>query len=104
MPNRPPVHAPPWAKSLRKVAAREREQRRESSNARGYDAAWRRVRIGFLQLHPLCMDCEAVGIVRAATDVHHVAKIADRPDLRLDHRNLMSLCTTCHDIRTGRGE
>jgi 5-methylcytosine-specific restriction endonuclease McrA len=42
--------------------------------------------------------------VTAATESHHIAKIADRPDLRLDPANLMALCQSCHAIRTGRGE
>lgn len=39
-----------------------------------------------------------------ATEVHHIIKIAARPDLRLDQENLMSLCKSCHGRRTGRGE
>jgi 5-methylcytosine-specific restriction protein A len=104
MPTRPPVHAPPWARAARQAAARERELRRGSSYDRGYDRRWQRVRLGFLQDHPLCMDCDAKGIVTVATEAHHVAKVADRPELRLDPANLRALCHDCHAIRTGRGE
>jgi 5-methylcytosine-specific restriction protein A len=104
MPTRPPVHAPPWAASARQAAARDREQRRGSREERGYDRRWQRVRLGFLQDHPLCVDCGAKGIVTVATDVHHVLKIADYPELRLDPRNLMALCHGCHAERTARGE
>jgi 5-methylcytosine-specific restriction protein A len=104
MPNRPPLHAPPWAASVRQAAARERQDRRAPPNERGYDRRWKRVRLGFLMLHPLCEDCEAHGIVMPATEAHHVAKVTDRPELRLDPRNLRALCQACHATRTGRGE
>jgi len=43
-------------------------------------------------------------VVTPAIDVHHIRKIADRPDLRLTLANLMSLCKRHHAIRTQRGE
>lgn len=39
-----------------------------------------------------------------ANEVHHVAKIADAPERRLDSTNLMGLCKACHSARTSRGE
>jgi 5-methylcytosine-specific restriction endonuclease McrA len=50
------------------------------------------------------MDCQVQGVIRPATDVHHVAKIANHPELRLDPLNLMALCRACHATRTGKGE
>jgi 5-methylcytosine-specific restriction protein A len=55
-------------------------------------------------MHPLCSDCLKVKRVVPATDVHHIAKVADAPDKRLDLDNLMSLCHSCHSVRTARGE
>jgi len=46
----------------------------------------------------------AAGSVTAATDVHHLAKIADAPERRIDRSKLMSLCKRHHDIRTAPGE
>ena len=37
-------------------------------------------------------------------DVHHIIKLADRPELRDDATNLMSLCHSCHSKRTAAGE
>lgn len=54
--------------------------------------------------HPLCEDCTAIGIVGAATDVHHKQKLRDRPDLKYEESNLMPLCKMHHDKRTDRGE
>lgn len=54
--------------------------------------------------HPLCIDCEALGIVAAARDIHHVHKLKDRPDLKYEDGNLMALCKMHHDQRTAMGE
>lgn len=75
---------------------------RGSSTSRGYDAAWRRTRMAFLADHPLCTDCYPR--LTVATEVHHIAKVADRPDLRLEFDNLRALCKACHSVRTARGE
>jgi 5-methylcytosine-specific restriction protein A len=74
--------------------------KRGTSAERGYDAAWRRFRLWFLHRYPICADCLTV----AATDVHHVEKLKDRPDLRLTESNCSGLCGRCHKIRTARGE
>lgn len=74
-------------------------QQRGKTADRGYDAVWRRFRAWFLRRHPLCADCE-----HAATEVHHVKKIAAFPELRLSESNCMALCHECHARRTGRGE
>jgi 5-methylcytosine-specific restriction protein A len=101
MPNRPPVHSP-YGTAL--DARRRNDRERGSSHARGYDRNWRRFRIGFLARNPLCADCERRELLTPATEVHHVAKVADRPDLRFDPANVMALCQPCHSARTARGE
>jgi 5-methylcytosine-specific restriction enzyme A len=65
---------------------------------------WRKFRASYLRAHPLCADCESAGIVVIATDVHHVIKRSDRPDLAFEAANCRALCHSCHSIRTGRGE
>jgi len=78
----------------------ERERRafldakRASAPARGYDAAWRRVRKLFLAAHPFC----ACGM--PATEADHIASVRDRPDLRLSWSNLRAMCKPCHSRRT----
>jgi 5-methylcytosine-specific restriction protein A len=57
-----------------------------------------------LQLKPLCEDCQARGLVVSATEPHHIVKVRDRPDLRLEPANIRCLCKACHTLRTGRGE
>lgn len=53
------------------------------------------------------MDCEGElrrDCGRATTQVHHVKKIVDFPELRLVESNCMPQCDDCHAIRSGRGE
>jgi 5-methylcytosine-specific restriction protein A len=65
---------------------------------RGYDAAWKRVRLEHLAMEPLCRHCRPHAT--PATQVDHIIDIADDPDLRLVHTNLQSLCHTHHSKKT----
>lgn len=80
------------------------DDRRGTRQQRGYDADWYRLRHQHLLRWPLCADCLDRRMYTAATEVHHMAKVADHPERRLDPDNLMSLCRTCHSRRTARGE
>ncbi len=60
---------------------------------------WKKVRALKLAQDPLCEDCKAHGVTRAATQVHHVIGLAARPDLAFDLNNTAALCTTCHALR-----
>lgn len=87
------------------AAVPKRRDCRESASRRGYDATWQRCREMFLRQHPICHDCGAALLdAKRRGHVHHVQKVADRPDLRLDWDNLMALCDACHTARTNRGE
>jgi len=72
---------------------------RGSARQRGYDARWERFRAYFIARHPACHDCE-----RLATEVHHIQRLAARPDLKLVESNCMALCKRCHSTRTAKGE
>lgn len=83
----------------------KRPDLRESAARRGYDATWAKCRAAFLRANPICHDCGAALLdQKRRGHVHHVQKLADRPDLRLDWSNLMALCDSCHTARTNRGE
>lgn len=82
----------------------QRDRHEKNSYQRGYDKTWAKVRKAKLMETPLCEDCLASGRTTMATEAHHLEKIKDRPDLRLDIGNLMSLCKPCHAARTQRGE
>lgn len=70
---------------------------RGSARARGYDSRWERLRLRYLQHHPLCVMCRAQGRVEAATVVDH--KIPHRGDQKLfwDEANWQALCKPHHD-------
>jgi 5-methylcytosine-specific restriction protein A len=99
MPNRPPVHRPPGWRATAEVK-RALERQRPNAAARGYGAKWRRARLAFLALHPLCATCQARGRVVPATIVDHV--VPHRGDQRLfwDEANWASACKPCHDAKT----
>ena len=40
--------------------------------------------------------------INRATQVHHILELKERPDLRLEDSNLISLCRMDHNIRHGR--
>lgn len=44
-----------------------------------------------------CRECRRYGKKTEATTVHHMNPLNERPDLRLESWNLLSLCSTCHD-------
>jgi 5-methylcytosine-specific restriction endonuclease McrA len=75
--------------------AKQRERARGSAAARGYDAAWRKVRAEQLKAHPWCVEC---GL--EATDVDHIVSVRQAPERRLDRTNLRSLCHRHHSQRT----
>lgn len=97
MPSRPPKM------SLRPTPKPSMRAPELSSAKRGYGSDWRKLRGWYIQQHPFCEDCKACGKVTPAVDVHHIKKIADRPDLRLEPTNLRALCKSCHDAAHGRG-
>lgn len=59
---------------------------------------WKRTREHQLALEPLCSDCS-----KPATDVHHVIKHNGDPEIFWSSP-LMSLCHSCHSIRTRLGQ
>jgi 5-methylcytosine-specific restriction enzyme A len=44
-----------------------------------------------------CRECKRYGKFTNATTVHHMHPLSDRPDIRLESWNLLSLCGHCHD-------
>lgn len=50
-----------------------------------------------------CQWCKLEGKV-TTTDlvVHHIQELKDRPDLRMDDDNLITVCFNCHEVHHGR--
>lgn len=65
-------------------------------------ASWRKVRALKLARDPLCEDCKERGALKAATQVHHLEGLAQRPELAFVMTNLASLCSTCHAKREAK--
>ncbi len=86
---------------MRFTCRREREAdlRRGSRQERGYDAAWEKLSLEHRKKEPLCRECDYRGYARIAELVDHIIPIRDRPELRLDPKNLQALCQRCHDTR-----
>ncbi len=79
---------------------KRQDETRQSSNARGYTSRWRAARKGYLSKHPLCVHCEAKGIVKAANVVDHI--VPHKGDMKRfwDRTNWQPLCTQHHNIKT----
>lgn len=59
---------------------------------------WMKIRASILSANPLCVHCQAKGIIRQATDVDHIkALINSGTD---DYDNLQALCSDCHKAKT----
>jgi len=75
------------------------DARRASAAARGYDAAWRKLRAEHLRRQPNCVVCGRPGKV-----VDHIKPVRTYPELRLDPRNLQTMCVSCHSSVAQRQE
>lgn len=101
---------------------RAHDQQRGSSSSRGYNQAWRRLRKAFLRArcqscgdrpsancrqcggtglaNRFCRECLAGGRLVLGTEVDHALPHQDWPELRLDVRDLQSLCLAHHSRKT----
>lgn len=65
--------------------------------------AWKKIRQFVMERDNfLCVECSKQGIAEAAQDVHHIKKISEHWDERLNQDNLMSVCRKCH-IKLDKG-
>lgn len=69
---------------------------RASASARGYDSKWRRARAQFLKRNPVCVFCQARGVVTVATVVDHIRAHRGDAVLFWDCANWQALCASCH--------
>ncbi len=63
-------------------------------------ARWRRLRDSFIRMHPLCAECDRHALVTPGEVVDHVKELKDGGD-PWDVDNLMTLCRSCHQKKTG---
>jgi len=53
------------------------------------------------RVRPLCERCvKEFGALHANTakHMHHIQRISDRPDLRMERSNWLSVCVPCHEV------
>lgn len=78
---------------------------------RGYDRDYEKFRAGYFA-DPDNWHCKDCGVFLTTWDdgkgtgkeLHHIKKVEEFPELRLERTNAMGLCKRCHSIRTRRGE
>jgi 5-methylcytosine-specific restriction protein A len=71
---------------------------RSGANARGYDRQWERAAALFKIHNPLCLGCEAVGLVTATEVVDHVVPHKGDADVFWDRRRWQAACKWHHDV------
>ena len=94
----------PWQPRQYQPRPRYREPHKHTTRERGYGYDWQLFRKQILSLCPLCADCEEQGLAIPACELHHIIKIRQVPERRLDVTNVRALCGPCHDRRTAGGE
>jgi len=77
-----------------KWAQKPPERSRSGHTGRGSGRPWQRVSRALRANRPLCEVC----MVKPSTEVHHKIKWNDSVEGRLDPRNLVACCRSCHEI------
>ena len=79
---------------------RKLDEGRKDATQRGYVYRWKKAAKAFLRRHPLCVACEAKGIIKAAEVVDHIRPHKGNQKLFWDKKNWQALCKQCHDRKT----
>lgn len=86
--------------SCKQATASQRPDTKDSL----YGRRWKRAKTLFLNEHPLCVDCESRGKVIEATRVDHIIPHRGDKALFWDQGNWQSMCETCHNRKTAKGQ
>ena len=97
MPTIPLTFRPPWLPRdrVKRHIDKRSAERRGSARQRGYNSHWDKARLAYLRHHPLCVCCEANGVVHAAGLVDHVEPHKGDKAKFWDSANWQSLCEWC---------
>lgn len=74
-------------------------KRTQANHTEHYGGGWQVLSERFRADNPTCYDCNLVGRVEPSTCVHHQVPIVEDPRRRLDVKNLVALCDSCHKSR-----
>lgn len=97
MPQAPSTFRPTWLPdraSLPRYSLHQQE-RRGSARERGYDTRWQNARAGWFKVHPLCVCCQANGVVHPAKVLDHIRPHKQDKALFWDSDNWQGLCEWC---------
>ena len=89
-------YQPPKPGRTFKVAGQEPEPTeayRQACKIRS-SKAWRDVRQMVIQRHPICQWCGK----QPASEGHHIAPVAECPELALVADNVLAVCKECHEL------
>lgn len=102
MPQSPKTHRPFADRRAdeQAQAATAYETRRGDATKRGYGHKWRQARAAFLRRNPLCVMCEAEGLVAEARVVDHIVPHRGDDALFWDRKNWQPLCKSHHSTKT----
>jgi 5-methylcytosine-specific restriction protein A len=103
MPVMPPIYRPRGARSSHDRRA-DYDRERGSAHERGYGRRWQKARLAFLRANPICVKCDAAGVVEAATVVDHIKPHRGDQALFWDQTNWQALCKPHHDGEKQREE
>ncbi len=75
------------------------DQRRGTSQERGYDEQWRQYAKAYLHDHPLCVYCRESGIDEPSTCVDHIKPLHLFPHLKMEPTNHAASCVRCNAVK-----
>lgn len=82
--------------------ARKPQEGRKVDNSKLYNSrAWRKFRKQYLETNPLCVMCDAEGIITPATVLDHIKQVRKGGD-PYDTDNVQSLCSKHHNRKSGK--
>lgn len=84
----------------KKEAQRYEQYDRDAAAKKRYGRSWKRIRDHHIAVFPLCDQCQKLGKITPAQEVHHIKPLSNGGTNGQD--NLMSLCTSCHSEITAR--
>lgn len=98
MPHLPKSTKRPWIKNNTPPP----QTGRRNPNSEFYNSTkWRRTRGAYIKKNPLCVVCQAAGIIKQAEVVDHKIPINEGGE-KYKWSNLQSMCHTHHNQKSGR--
>jgi 5-methylcytosine-specific restriction enzyme A len=93
----PKTFRPPWQSSPEALQYQRQahDVRRGSARARGYTTKWDKARATWFRRSPLCVCCEANGVVHQASVLDHVIPHKGDQSLFWNTANWQGLCEWC---------